>query len=275
MNRSLKESLKKLVPDFIVDAYHQKRLNKIEAERINFEKNNRGTAFTCNFCQGSYDRFIPDGEHFEVLKTHNVLAAGYRENCLCPDCGSKDRERNLYAFLIQKTKVFSSDIKMLHIAPEKNLKSVFEQCDSINYINGDLNDKLADCRVDITEIPFEDNTFDVLICNHVLEHVPDDALAMREIQRVLKPGGFAILQVPLSLSLEKTIEDPSIQDPVEKEKRFGQFDHVRIYGKDYFSRLENAGFKLKLHHPATFLSVLDIKQLSIIKDEDIIQCFKN
>jgi ubiquinone/menaquinone biosynthesis C-methylase UbiE len=116
---------------------------------------------------------------------------------------------------------------------------------NLNYVTADLESPLADVKLDIQEMPFGDNEFDVVICNHVLEHVPNDRKAIGEIYRVLKKGGFAILQVPTDYSMEKTYEDPSITDPLEREKHFRQKDHYRLYGRDYLNRIKEAGFIIK------------------------------
>ena len=131
---------------------------------------------------------------------------------------------------------------VLHIAPEACFIKRFEKIHGDHYITADIESPLAKVKMDIHEIPFAENTFDAVLCNHVLEHVRDDIKAMSEIHRVLKPGGFSILQVPFFNPIpEVTLEDPSITDSREREKAFGQDDHVRKYGKDYAKRMEHAG----------------------------------
>ncbi len=134
---------------------------------------------------------------------------------------------------------------MLHIAPEICFMDRFESIEGLEYITGDIESPLAKVKMDIHKIPFEDNTFDVSMCNHVMEHVTDDIAAMKEIYRVLKPGGWAIIQVPFFPPLrDLTFEDDKIKDLKEREKVFGQDDHVRMYGLDYGQRLSKAGFKV-------------------------------
>lgn len=125
---------------------------------------------------------------------------------------------------------------------------------NLAYTTADLESPIADVKMDIRQMPFEDNTFDALICNHVLEHIDKELQATKEIYRVLKPGGWAILQVPLDISLEETYEDLEITNPKEREKLFGQYDHVRLYGKDYPSRLELSGLKV---YPDKLVEELD------------------
>jgi SAM-dependent methyltransferase len=97
----------------------------------------------------------------------------------------------------------------------------------------------------VQRLPFRDGAFDALLCHHVLEHVPDDRAAMRELRRVLRPGGWAILQSPIRSRLEATLEDPAVTDPRERERLFGQRDHLRQYGRDYADRLRAAGFEVR------------------------------
>lgn len=134
---------------------------------------------------------------------------------------------------------------MLHIAPELCYMSRFESMKNLEYITGDIESPLAKIKMDIHEIPMDDDSIDVIFCNHVLEHVENDIKALNEMKRVLKPGGWAILQIPFFYPLrEQTYEDKSITDPKDREKAFGQDDHVRMYGKDYSSRLQSVGFEV-------------------------------
>jgi len=140
------------------------------------------------------------------------------------------------------------------------LKKVLRASNKIKYINGDLNPLVADRKIDITDISFGNDYFDFIICNHVLEHIQDDRKAMSELFRVLKPSGEAILQVPISKNAKETFEDFSITSPEEREKYFGQKDHVRIYGKNYKNRLENVDFKVELYDIKKDMSIQDIKK---------------
>ena len=198
-----------------------------------------------------------------------LLGGGYRY-ALCPRCYSTDRERLVYWYIINKTKILNSskDIRLLHVAPEKNLQKILKSFSHIEYISGDLN-ALMNCDIilDITDMNFEDNFFDVIICNHVLEHVKDDRKSMSELFRVLKPGGKAILQVPISKYNKETFEDFSIILPEEREKYFGQKDHVRIYGKDNKERLENVGFEVSLYDIKKDLNTRNIEKYGFNKEE--------
>ena len=134
---------------------------------------------------------------------------------------------------------------MLHVAPELCYMKRFESLPKLEYLTADLESPLAKMKMDIHDIPFPENSFDIIFCNHVLEHVKDDKKVMSEILRVLKPGGWAILQVPIFLPLiQKTFEDPTVIDPQKRAELFGQNDHVRVYGKDYADRIRSTGFEV-------------------------------
>lgn len=159
---------------------------------------------------------------------------------------------------------------MLHIAPELCFIDRFEQMENLEYITGDLESPLAKVKMDIHKIPFEKDTFDVIFCNHVLEHVEDDILAMKEMLRVLKPGGWAILQVPFFYPLrDLTYEDKSITDPSAREKAFGQDDHLRMYGKDYGLRLQSAGFKVTEERMVMEMTSEEVRKFALPKQEII------
>ncbi len=156
---------------------------------------------------------------------------------------------------------------MLHIAPEQSFFKRFKKAETITYHTGDLESPIADYHFDIHNIPFEDNSYDFVMCNHVLEHVEDDIKAMQEIHRVLKPNGWAILQVPINPNFETTYEDPSITDPKEREQHFGQYDHVRWHGKDYGQRLEKGGFKVEALDYIQNFSEKEIEYMRLPKNE--------
>lgn len=190
----------------------------------------RGRAVICPVCHTSFRKFLPYGR------------LNPRPNALCPNCLSLERHRLIWMYLKEKTRFFQESQSVPHIAPEACFIPRFEKIHRNLYITADLESPLAKVKLDIQKMPFTDNTFDVVLCNHVLEHVADDIASMKEIARVLKPGGFAIMQVPFFHPVpEKTISDAAITDPRMREKMFGQDDHVRRYGKDYPRRIEQAG----------------------------------
>lgn len=197
-----------------------------------------------------------------------------RENALCPGSLSLERHRLMWLFLKEKTDFFTAPLKVLHVAPEHCFIDRFEALKNLDYITADIESPLAKVKMDIHQIPFEDNTFDVCFCNHVMEHVEDDLKAMSEINRVLKPGGWAIIQSPIDAKLEITYEDKSIISPKAREKAYGQNDHVRTYGKDYGRRLERGGFKVTEDRYVFDLPKEKVKRYALPEDEIIYFCNK-
>lgn len=191
-----------------------------------------------------------------------------RPNALCPHCLSLERHRLIWMYLQQETNFFKTPLQVLHVAPEVCFMKRFEKQHGVRYITTDIESPLAKVKADIHQLPFADNTFDAVLCNHVLEHVADDIQAMREIKRVLKPEGWAILQVPFFSPVpETTFEDNTITDKREREKIFGQDDHVRKYGQDYASRINASGLIAEKNNFAQSLSKEIIARASIMENE--------
>jgi len=203
-----------------------------------------GFRYRCPLCKSRLRTFLPYGLDLPVLKEKRVVGGGYRLSSLCPCCGSLDRERLLYLYLLHKTDIFRNPLKVLHVAPEERVQRVLSRSPNLDYVTADIASPHVMARMDLTDIPFHESVFDAVICNHVLEFIPDDRKAMAELFRILKPGGWAILQVPISLALEKTSEDSSIATARGREEAFGDGGHVRIYAKDYEVRLVHAGFRV-------------------------------
>lgn len=215
-----------------------------------------GNAVTCPVCERSFKRFLPYGR------------INPRPNALCPNCLSLERHRLIWLYLKEKTNFFNKKLHVLHIAPEACFIPRFEKHHGNQYITADIESPLAKVKMDIHDIPFAENSFDVVLCNHVLEHVKDDIRAMSEIRRVLKPGGFSILQVPFFNPIpQETFEDPSVTDPKTREKLFGQDDHVRKYGFDYTKRIERAGLKASEERFALEMSAEKAQHFSIARNE--------
>lgn len=205
-----------------------------------------GNKVQCTVCEIKLRKFLPYGR----LKP--------RENALCPRCLSLERHRLISLFLKEKTTFYTHKHKILHVAPEVCFINRFEKQHGDDYITADLESPWAKVKMDVHDIPFGENTFDVIFCNHVLEHVTDDVAVMKEFYRVLKPGGWAILQSPIDYNYTTTYEDHSITDPREREKAFGQDDHLRMFGVDYGERLELGGFEVKEIKMTDELSPSDI-----------------
>lgn len=236
-----------------------------------------------------------DGNSFRMF-----LPYGYgnqRNNVLSPSTLSLERHRLLWLYLKNETDFFKSELnsdsttsksnriklrdtetssvlKVLHFAPEQAFYKLFRNQKNLEYTTTDLLSPLADVKADICNLPFEDNTYDVILCNHVLEHIPDDTKAMQELFRVLKKGGMAILQIPQDLNREKTFSDDTIIDQKERSKIFGQYDHVRVYGRDYFDKLRSIGFTVIEENYTSKISPELVEKYCLAKGEIIPVCFK-
>ena len=222
-----------------------------------------GNAVECPICGSHYKSFLPYGR------------INPRPNALCPSCLSLERHRLIWLFLKARTNFLSQKLSVLHIAPEPCFMKRFEKIHGESYITADIESPLAKVKMDIHQIPFGDSTFDVVLCNHVLEHVQNDILAMGEIRRVLKPGGWSIMQVPFFSPVpETTLEDSAITDPREREKAYGQHDHVRKFGKDYAWRIQKSGLTPELNEFAAGLSQADCHKYGVTNKEIIYRGIK-
>ncbi|WP_460217975.1 class I SAM-dependent methyltransferase [Psychroserpens sp. MEBiC05023] len=229
------------------------------------------------FLQGQRYTDPIDGKSFR-----SFLPYGYgnqRNNVLSPSTLSLERHRLLWLYLKQETNFFSTESstetkKVLHFAPEQCFLKRFKELKHFDYTTTDLESPIADVKADICNLPFTDNTYDIILCNHVLEHIPDDTKAMQELYRVLKPGGFGIFQIPQDLTRANTYEDDTITDRKERAKIFGQYDHVRIYGRDYFDKLRHIGFTVDEVDYTNAFSEEDIKKYCLAKGEIIPVVYK-
>ena len=223
----------------------------------------KGNTYTDPIDGKSFSRFLPYGYENQ------------RDNVLSPSTLSLERHRLLWLYLINETDFFTAAAKVLHFAPEQAFYKRFRKLKHIEYTTTDLNSPLADVKADICNLPFADNEYDIIFCNHVLEHIPNDTKAMQELYRVLKPGGMAILQIPQDLNRETTFEDDSITDPQERARIFGQYDHVRIYGRDYFEKLRSIGFKVDEVDYTSILSKEEVTKYCLTKGEILPVCYKH
>ncbi len=228
--------------------------------------------FIAYYLKGS--RYIDpiDGKMFRKF-----LPYGYqtqRPNVLSPSTLSLERHRLLWLYLTNETDFFTSKKKVLHMAPEQCFLNRFKKLNH-QYITADLYSPIADIKADITNLPFDDDSFDVIFCNHVLEHIQEDTKAMKELFRVMKKGGMGIFQIPQDLNRTKTFEDNSITNRKERAKIFGQYDHVRIYGRDYFDKLRSVGFKVKEVDYSLEISAELSDTYRLMKGEILPVVFKN
>jgi SAM-dependent methyltransferase len=222
----------------------------------------KGNAVECPVCSSTFSKMLPYGR---------IVS---RENALCPECLSLERHRLMWLFLKNKTSFFTDKIKLLHVAPEHCFINRFEALPNLEYITADIESPLAKVKMDVHHIPFEENTFDVVFCNHVLEHVDNDIQAMKEMLRVLKPGGWAILQSPIDPTRTVTFEDINITDPAERERVHGQDDHMRTYGLDYGERIKSSGFVVTESLYVKELPAELVKRYCLPGDEIVYYCEK-
>ncbi|MEZ7855998.1 MAG: class I SAM-dependent methyltransferase [Polaribacter sp.] len=224
----------------------------------------RGDKFTDPIDGRSFRKFLPYG----YVKQ--------RENALSPSTLSLERHRLMWLFLRDNTTFFTATkkLKVLHIAPEQCFLDIFRKQQNLNYITSDLESPIADVKADICDLPFKENEFDIVFCNHVLEHISNDTIAMQELYRVLKPGGFGIFQIPQDLSKAITFEDNTITDRKERAKLFGQYDHVRVYGRDYFDKLRSIGFKVDEVDYTKKITLEKIEEFCLMQNEILPVCYK-
>ncbi len=224
----------------------------------------KGDKFTDPIDGKSFRKFLPYGYGKQ------------RENALSPSTLSLERHRLMWLFLNDETNFFTSTkkLKVLHIAPEQCFLDIFRKQENLDYITSDLKSPIADVKADICDLPFKDNEFDVVFCNHVLEHIPNDKKAMQELYRVLKKGGFGIFQIPQDLSRATTFEDDSITDKKQRAEIFGQYDHVRVYGRDYFNKLRAVGFNVDEVDYTKKISSEKLEKYCLMKGEILPVCYK-
>jgi SAM-dependent methyltransferase len=219
----------------------------------------RGSAVECPCCGGRFSRFMPGLSH--------------RHTRVCPRCGAQERHRALWLYMRERTDLFGRPISILHWAPEYALQRSLAELPSAFYVSADIAGDEAMQHMDITDVPFKDDAFDLIVCVHVLEHVGDDRAAMREMVRVLRPGGVALLLVPIVLE-QPTLEDPAIETPEERRRHYWQADHVRLYGADFPDRLAEEGFSVTVDRWIRTLDRAALDRYGLFPMEDIYVCAK-
>lgn len=219
-----------------------------------------GRRVECPCCERRFARFVvPDPELL---------------NAVCPWCGSHIRHRSLWLYLRERTDLLSRRARVLHVAPEHVLQERLRAREHLDYLSADLDSPIAMTHFDITDIPHPDASFDIVLCSHVLEHVPDDRKAMRELLRVLDPDGWAVIQVPIDYTRDDTWEDRAIASPEERERAYWQADHLRLYGRDFPRRLEEEGFAVKVDRWLHELPRETVERYGLYSLEDMYLCTK-
>jgi predicted SAM-dependent methyltransferase len=215
-----------------------------------------------------------DGKTYRKFLPYGYSEKSKRKNVLSPGTLSLERHRLLWLFLKNKTNFFNDHLKVLHIAPEQCFLPIFKKMPNLKYVTADIESPIADLHFDLHHSPLPDNSFDVILANHVLEHVEDDIQCMRELYRMMKPGGWGIFQVPQDTTRLTTYEDKNIKTPEEREKHFWQKDHVRLYGLDYPERLKSVGFIVEEYDYTKEFSDQEIDYYRLPKGEKIYLCKK-
>ena len=239
-----------------------------------FRTIHRGNRQHCLYCQRSANRFLSAGSHAPRVTRLEAVGIARRKNAVCPFCGSSDRSRLLSLYLAQQFAPLETTQRLLHVAPDDDLAQWVNQQPRIDLTCGSLDPvdigDIPVIQLDVTAIPFDDNSFDIVLCNHVLQQVPDHALAMHELSRVLKPGGWGLVQVPHARGLSTTDEDFSLDTPQARRQRFGSTLHCRLYGRDYPQYLEGQGdWRVQCIQPADFLSPAEIRRHALIPHETL------
>jgi SAM-dependent methyltransferase len=238
MYKPIKKYLPKIVTNVIYKLLHFNRTFLL-----------KGDKYLCPICNFNASKFIPYGEKHDAIKKYNIIGMGYRNNAICPNCFSKDRERLVYLFLqkLLKQKIINFHSKIIHFSPESSLENNLFRKNFTNYTTADIIFEKCDVNIDLQNFKYEDKNFDFVICNHVLEHIENDNVAIKNIYTILKKGGFAILQVPLSIDIKEDFKKKEISTEKEQLNLYGQRDHVRIYSKkNYVEKIKKAGFKIHI-----------------------------
>ncbi len=217
----------------------------------------RGDAVTCPVCEHSFDAFKDDWN---------------RANALCWRCGSHERHRAQWLLLERRPELLGDARSLLHFSPEWCISRRLRSQPALRYVTADLDPKGVDLELDVTNLDLADASFDAVLCSHVLEHVPDDARAMRELRRITAPGGFCLVMVPLALDLERTYEDPAITEPEDRERAFLQFDHVRLYAPDVADRLRAAGFEVETIDMVAELGAQQAERYRLLASDLVFLC---
>ncbi len=227
----------------------------------------------CNLCGHRLDRFLPSGVKTQLFSELKVIGGGYRDNAVCPYCNSLDRNRWVYWVLKEKTDIFDAERTVLHFAPEQMIQKKLRNSKKCDYYAGDLVLRPGNHKIDVTKIPFQNNFFDYILINHVLEHVKNETQAFDELRWVMKTDGRLVLSFPVTLEVE-TVEKAGVSSDDERLKYYGQKDHVRLYGKDFQNRIEGWGWNVERYTPEEIMDITQIEKHGFLKNDILLICSK-
>jgi len=225
----------------------------------------------CPVCGTSQWSFIPCGRNVSSPYQQYTVSSGYRSGCKCAICGARERHRLLWLYLQRNDILDVSTARILHFSPTNSLRDRLGDDSRIDWVSIDLKSENSHVNADIQDLPFSNDSFDIIICSHILEHVPNDIKALREIRRVLSESGIALFLVPLNWNIS-TKEDPSINDPEIRRRKFCQENHVRLYGPDIIDRFQSAGLNLLSSDFARSLSPVEQFYFGINENEPFFVC---
>lgn len=233
--------IKKYLPKFIINLLY-KFLHVFRTIYL------KGDNFICPICNFQASRFLSYGDDNEAVIKFKIIGMGFRKNAICPMCQSKDRERLIFLFLkkLLKKKLIKYSSNIIHFSPERSIEKNFFRKKFVNYITADILAGKVDFILDLQDFKFKKKNFDLVICNHVLEHIENDLLAMKNIFSIMKSGGIAILQVPFSSNIDKDYKTDAVKSDLDRLNYYGQTDHVRVYSEsNYLKKLKDTGFNVQ------------------------------
>lgn len=235
-----------------------------------------GSSKKCPVCEKSFLFFLPGGQDSKIFKELNVVGAGYRKNVVCPECFSIDRSRLLFLFITRFIDIKSNKFKsILHVSPQYEFEEYMQALEGKEYISIDIMPKQAMLKMDLRNLDFHSDHFDLIICNHVIEQIDDEQSCIDEMKRVLKGNGIIIMQAPIALNLPKTFESEIALDNDSREKLYGQHDMLRIYGRDYAERIKLMGLNSKIISQEDFLDQEEQLTYGIDPRESVYIFYKN
>lgn len=253
----------KAIFDELIEKYDVKADKIIHLTQLTKEEK-----YYCNLCNTRVPFMLDTGSESPIFLKRKIIGGGKRENCVCPVCGGNDRERWLQHILLRELHMGDKAATVLHFAPEKQVEKNIRKKQKLLYITADIEEGRADRVEDITNISFGNDSFDIIICNHILEHIKDESKAFSELKRCLKENGKIVFSVPICWDID-TYEDESVITGEDRLREYGQEDHVRLYGKDIEQRLREHGFAVESYQVDEILSQEQVEEMRLIPQDRV------